>query len=216
MRKNILKNNGVGSPLMHWLLIAVFVCALMNGCALLYFPMLILVPFQPILMIAAKIAARYGPLLLLLVETDPALPGTPPTMIAVSPADANQCTELCLLDTRLAGELDSNPGLVSVALVESATMTEAWLERQVADAHAQGCQVRLVFVDSRKYRNGVALPDDLIRKINERGVSLLATHGLAYRVAGTSATAMPPGKEAEEVFQVNAGYNTLAGALCAR
>jgi hypothetical protein len=187
--------------------------AVLNGCALLYFPLLLFVPLQPIIMMAAKIAARYGPILLmLLVEADPQQTGMPETMIAVHPAHITPQTQLDDLESRLLYEVAHEPNLVSVAMVDIETMTEEWLRQQLADAAHRGCTVRLVFVDSRKFKQGRQLSENTRITLADAGIPVLTSGNLARRVAGNCGKPLDPGMPGNRQSD-DAAYAMLAGAV---
>lgn len=187
--------------------------AVLNGCALLYFPLLLFVPLQPIIMMAAKVAARYGPILLmLLVETDPQYPGMPETMIAVQPAYITPQTQLEDLESRLLYEIAHEPNLVSVAMVDIESITEEWLHQQLADAMHRRCSIRLVFVDSRKFEQGKQLSEHTQIILADAGIPILTSGKLANRVAGTCGR--PLNSDGPGSRQcADAAYATLAGAV---
>jgi len=101
------------------LLSMVSAALLLGGCFLAYFPLLMLAPLQPLIMMAAKLAARYGPLLLLLVETNQQLPSECPTMIAMQPSEITEQTQLRGIENQIVYEVENNKNLKAVILAES-------------------------------------------------------------------------------------------------
>jgi hypothetical protein len=190
-----------------------FVAAVLNGCALLYFPMLLFVPLQPVIMMIVKVAARYGPLfLMLLVEADPQLPGTPDTMLAVQPAQFTPQTQLDDLESRLLYETAHTPGLVSASIVESDIVTEKWLQQQLSTAADNGWQIRLVFVDSRKYRDGKQLSEAAQIRLADSGIPIRTAGPLAARVGGRCAREINSGLPGSRTSS-DAAYASLAGVM---
>ena len=172
---------------------AIFLAAalplLFSGCALFYLPLLILAPFQPFIILAAKAAARYGPILLMLVEADPQLPGQAPTMIAMQPATLTRETKLVGLEDQLAYEATHNTGIRSIILVESKAITPEWLADLAGQARADGCRLRAVFVDSRAFTSGRQLSSETLDVLNKAGISLRVTEGLAETIVNENAVA---------------------------
>lgn len=154
---------------------------LLSGCFLAYIPLLMIAPLQPFIMLAAKLAARYGPLLLLLVETNPQLPNECPTMIAMQPAAITQETKLRGIDEQIVYEAENNKNLKTVILVESKIMTPRWLAEQIRFAYNNKCRVRAVFVDSKSYGTGKKLSLTTIAKLKNAGISLHVTEGFAEK-----------------------------------
>ena len=157
---------------------------LLGGCFLAYFPLLMLAPLQPLIMLGAKIAAKYGPLLLLLVETNQQLPGEYPTMIAMHPAEITRHTKLNGIEEQIVYEVEKNKNLKAIILVESKTMTTEWLAEQIRFAYLNGCSVRAVFVKSKSYGTDKKLSLTTIAKLKNAGVSLRVTEGLAEKAVG--------------------------------
>jgi hypothetical protein len=190
-----------------------FAGAVLNGCALLYFPLLLFVPLQPIIMTVAKVAAKFGPLLLMLVvEADPQLIGTPETLIAVQPAEFTSQTQLKDLESQLLYETAHTPGLVSASIVDVDSLSEKWLNEQLADAARNGCTIRLVLVDSRNYRTGKVLSEDTLIRLADSGVPIRTVGTLAGRVGGACAQQRTPQAPASRICS-NAAYASYAGAL---
>jgi hypothetical protein len=163
-------------------------------------------------MMAAKVAARYGPILLmLLVEADPHHPGMTETMIAVHPAHITPQTQLDDLESRLIYEVAHEPNLVSVAMVDIESMNEEWLRRQLADAAQRGCTIRLVFVDSRKFTQGKQLSEHTQITLADAGIPILTAGKLARRVAGNCGKPLEPGVPNGQ--SDDAAYALLAGAV---
>ena len=187
---------------------------LLGGCFLFYFPLVILAPFQPILILVARVVARYGPILLMLVETTPQLPGEPPTMIAMQPAAITRQTKLPDLEEQIIYELYNNKELKSIMLVEGNAMTPEWLEEQVRLAYDHGCRVRAVFVDSRKFGSGRKLSRKTVEAFKNTGVSLKVTEGLAESVVDvmTVAERVPIGPR-QAPPEYGAAYACLMSAV---
>jgi len=160
------------------------VALLLGGCFLAYFPLLMLAPLQPFIMLAAKLAAKYGPMLLLLVETNQQLPGEHPTMIAMQPAEITQQTKLNGIEEQIVYEVEKNKNLKAVIIVESKTMTPEWIAEQIRLAYLNGCSVRAVFVNSKSYGTDKKLSLNTITKLKNAGVSLRVTEGLAEKAVG--------------------------------
>ena len=183
--------------------LALMLVAALTGCQyFIYIPLLIMMPFMPLIQFAIRMAARYGPVLIrLMVEVDPAMqPGAPPSMIAVEPANALQLASLPDLETRITNELYSTRGLRAVGLVEARQLTPAWLEEQCRIARAQGWQVRLVFADSRRFASGATLSAETRSALAAAGVRLQASEGLALHAAGKGAELLclgPPARAAD-------------------
>jgi len=161
MKKNIIKN---------WFGIIV-TALLLNGCALLYLPALILAPLQPFIITAVRVLARYGPMLLLLAETDTNLPGQPEMMIAMSPENP-ETAKLATLETQLATEIANNKKLKYVTIVDINSMTEEWLAEQIKQAHKNGCKLRAVFVDSRTFSEMPILPENIVADLETKNIKL--------------------------------------------
>ena len=171
---------------------AVLACVL-NGCFLLYLPILILVPFQPLLRLAVKLAVRYGPLLLLMAETDPQMAPGGGALIAVQPAAITEraTANVCGIQAQLLGELSSNTSLRSIGIVEARRLSDAWFEQFMQDAAARGCRVRVVFVDSRMHAAGAPLPAALQARLAAADVPVIVTEGLAASVVGAGVATIP-------------------------
>ena len=157
---------------------------LLGGCFLAYFPLLMLAPLQPLIMLGAKLAARYGPLLLLLVETNQQLPNECPTMIAMQPAEITEKTRLNGIEDQIVYEVENNKNLKAVILVESKIMTVEWLAEQIRTAFNNDCSIRAVFVNSKSYGKNKKLSLTTISKIKNAGVELCVTEGLAEKAVG--------------------------------
>jgi len=157
---------------------------LLGGCFLAYFPLLMLAPLQPLIMLGAKLAARYGPLLLLLVETNQQLPNECPTMIAMQPAAITKQTKLNGIENQIVYEVDNNKNLKAVILVESKVMTPEWLIEQIRTAYDNNCTLRAVFVNSKFYGENKKLSLMTTEKLKEAGVKLCVTEGLAEKAVG--------------------------------
>jgi len=170
-------------------LAAALVAALAGCQALIYLPLLILAPIMPILQFAIKVAARYGPMLLMLMaEADqPASPTGSPVMLAAEPASALTLPALPDLEMQITNKLATTRGLRSISIVEANRLTPAWLEEQCRLARAQGCQIRMVFVDSRRFAAGDVLQPGTRAALAAAGVRLQAGEGIARRVAGDGA-----------------------------
>jgi len=154
---------------------------LLGGCFLAYFPLLMLAPLQPLIMLAAKLAARYGPLLLLLVETNQQLPNECPTMIAMQPAEITEKTKFNGIEDQIVYEVENNKNLKAVILVESKIMTVEWLAEQIRIAFNNDCSIRAVFVNSKSYGKNKKLSLTTISKLKNAGVELCVTEGLAEK-----------------------------------
>jgi hypothetical protein len=162
------------------------VCAL-SGCFLTYFPMLLLVPFMPLLKLAVHVAAKYGPLLLLLVEADPTVvPGEPQTMIAMRPAQAPHCA-MVDLETQLVQEVTCNPNVRRITLLEAERLTPEWLAAETDACAARGERLTVVFVDSRRFAEGSRWSPATDAALRDSGIELYAGEGLAHQVAGPAA-----------------------------
>ncbi|GEM_PF-3229961 len=161
MKKNKIKN---------WfgVIVAAF---LLNGCALIYIPALILAPLQPFIITAVRLAARYGPMLLLLAETDTQLPGQPEMMIAMSPENP-ETAKLANLETQLATEIANNKNLKYVTIVDVNSITPEWLAAQIKQAHKNGCKLRAVFVDSRTYSKTPILSKNIVADLETKNIGL--------------------------------------------
>lgn len=163
-----------------YLATAPLLAAALAGCSyFVYIPMLILVPFMPLIQLAVKVAARYGPLLLMLAEADPCGLNFTPGMIAAGPADALRAAALPQLEQQLMTEVLSNQNLRAVCLVEAATLSPAWLDEQQRAAHARGLALRIVFVDSRH----ASLSHAARAACAARNIPLYGTPGLAASLA---------------------------------
>jgi len=154
---------------------------LLGGCFLAYFPLLMLAPLQPLIMLAAKLAARYGPLLLLLVETNQQLPNECPTMIAMQPAEITNQTKLNGIENQIVYEVKNNKNLKAVILVESKIMTPEWLAEQIHRAFNNNCSIRAVFVNSKSYGKNKKLSFTTISKLKNAGIELGVTEGMAEK-----------------------------------
>ncbi|RLD10514.1 MAG: hypothetical protein DRI44_05885 [Chlamydiae bacterium] len=169
---------------MFILLSAISTALLLGGCFMAYLPLLMLAPLQPFIMLAAKLAARYGPLLLLLVETNQQLPGKCPTMIAMQPSSITHQMKLKDIEEQIAYEVENNKNLKEVVLVESRTMTPFWIAEQIHQAYINGCSIRAVFVNSKSYGKNKKLSLHTIEKMKNAGVQLCVTEGLAEKTVG--------------------------------
>ena len=163
------------------LLSMVSAALLLGGCFLAYFPLLMLAPLQPLIMMAAKLAARYGPLLLLLVETNQQLPNECPTMIAMQPAEITEQTRLRGIEEQIVYEVENNKNLKAVVLVESKIMTTEWLAEQIRLAYNNNCRIRAVFVNSKSYGGTKKLSFTTIAKLKNSGAQLCVTEGFAEK-----------------------------------
>lgn len=159
---------------------AFLLAALLAGCSyLIYIPMLIIVPFMPLIQLAVKLGARYGPLLLMLVEADPHGTHFSPGMIAAGPPHALRASALPTLEQQILTEVQSNEALRAIVLVEIAKLTPDWLEQQQYAARARGESLRIAFVDSRN----LTVSDHVRRACANAGIPLTGTPGLAQRIA---------------------------------
>ena len=157
----------------NWVTIVVTIL-LLNGCALIYIPALILAPLQPFLITAVRLAARYGPMLLLLAETDtnlPENPKNPEMMIAMSPENPDTA-KLASLETQLATEIANNKKLKYVTIVDVNSMTPEWLAEQIKIAHKNGCKLRAVFVDSRTFSKTQILSKNIIADLENKKIEI--------------------------------------------
>ncbi len=159
--------------LKNWFIIVVTIL-LLNGCALIYIPALILAPLQPFLITAVRLAARYGPMLLLLAETDNNLPGNPKNpemMIAMSPQNPDTA-KLASLENQLATEIANNKKLKYVTIADVNSMTPEWLAEQIKKAHKNGCKLRAVFVDSRTFSKTPILSKNIVNDLENKKIDL--------------------------------------------
>lgn len=164
----------------RFLAAAPLLAAALAGCSyFVYIPMLILVPFMPLIQLAVKVAARYGPLLLMLAEADPSGAHFTPGMIAAGPANALRAGVLPPLEQQLMAEVLSNQNLRAVTLVEATALSPAWLDEQQRAAHARGLSLRIVFVDSRNASLSHAAREACAAK----NITLCGTPGLAASLA---------------------------------
>ncbi len=157
----------------NWVTIVVTVL-LLNGCALIYLPALILAPLQPFIITAVRLAARYGPMMLLLAETDnnlPENPKNPEMMIAMSPENPDTA-KLASLETQLATEIANNKKLKYVTIVDVNSMTPEWLAEQIKKAHNNGCKLRAVFVDSRTFSKTPILSKNIVADLENKKIPL--------------------------------------------
>ena len=189
--------------------LAWLVCA---GCTYLaYIPLLVFAPFIPLVQLAIKVAARYGPLLLMLAEADPAMTPGAPCMIAAEPRALTSGTVLPALETVLQREAAQNDALRAVTLVDIARLTPEWIEAEVQRAQRRGWRVRAIFVDSRAAAAGAGVTPATMAALAARGVQVRAGGAVAARVAGTPAqvvSMLPPVPE-----HISAGEAALLGAL---
>lgn len=163
------------------LLSGVIAALFLSGCFLLYFPLLMLAPLQPFIMMAAKIAARYGPLLLLLVETNQPLPNQSQTMIAMQPAEINENTKLPGIEDQLIYEAENNKNLKSVIIVEINKISPEWLAEQIAEARRNNLSLRAVFVNSKKYGSSRKLSLNTISVLRNKNINICVTEGFAEK-----------------------------------
>lgn len=171
-----MHNAGLMPKRARFFVAAPLLAAALAGCSyLVYIPMLILVPFMPLIQLAVKVAARYGPLLLMLAEADPTGANFTPGMIAAGPAHALRAGALPQLEQQLMAEVLSNQNLRAVTIVEAAVLSPAWLDEQQRAARARGLSLRIIFVDSRH----PALSDAARQACVDRGIALAGTPGLA-------------------------------------
>ena len=170
--------------------LAALLAAALTGCQYIVFiPLLIITPFMPLIQFAITMAARYGPMLLLLMADadQSASPTGPPTMIAAEPASAIEQTSLPDLEAQITNKLAVTRGLRAVSIVEAGRLTPAWLGEQCRLARAKGCTLRMVFVDSRRFASGDMLKPATRAALDAAGVRLQAGEGLAAHVAGEGA-----------------------------
>jgi len=183
---------------------AALLSTVMAGCSyFVYIPMLILVPFMPLIQLAIKVAARYGPLLLMLAEADPTAAHYSPGLIAATPADPLRAPALPALEQLLMAEVLSNHNLRAVTLVEAAALTPEWLDEQQRAAFARGLSLRIVFVNS----HSPALSDTVRQLCAENHIPLLGTPGL-----GALAAAGLPTHPSSNQLSSAAHASLLAGA----
>ncbi|NLF39572.1 hypothetical protein GX586_09015 [bacterium] len=159
---------------------------LLCGCtAMMYIPLLLVAPLMPVIQLAVKIAARYGPLLLMLAEADPS-GGAPARNIALEPAGVHRIEhrQLADLETQLGMELAGNTSLRSVAILEASRLDPVELERWAGDAATNGLRLRLVFVDSRRFAAGDRLLPGTRALLENAGVPIMVTPGLAEKIVG--------------------------------
>jgi len=189
--------------------LAWLVCA---GCTYLaYLPLLIFAPFIPLIQLALKVAARYGPMLLMLAEADPAVTPGAPSMIAAEPRTLTSAMVLPELETVLQREAAQNEALRAVTLVDIARLTPEWLEAEVQRAQRRGWRVRVIFVDSRAAAGGPGLTPATIAALAARGVQVRAGGAVAARVAGAPAQVVSMNPPVPE--RISAGEAALLGAL---
>ena len=91
-------------------------------------------------------------------------------------------------------------------------MTEEWLQQQLVDAANNGCKIRLVFVDSRNYRNGKQLSEDAQILLADSGVPIRTAGPLAAQVGGRCAQEISTDIPGARDFS-DAAYASLAGAV---
>ncbi len=151
----------------------------LSGCFLFYFPLLMLAPFQPFIMIAAKVAARYGPLLLLLVETNQPLPNQAPTMIAMQPAAITEETKLSSLEDQIVFEANNNKNLKAIIVVETDKITPEWLAEQIRIAYNNKASLRAVFVNSKDVKT---ISFQTVAKLKNKKINLCVTEGAAEKI----------------------------------
>jgi len=164
---------------------------------------------MPLIQLAIKLGARYGPLLLMLAEADPqGVLGTP-GLIAAGPSDALRRGALPTLEQQVRTELSSNQHLRAITVVEIARLTPEWLDEQQRLAHAGGVALRIVFVDSRAVRTGTALSPALLAHCRAAGVAVQGTPGLGARVAA----GVPP--KDYSMFVCSAAQASLMGSVAA-
>lgn len=184
------------------------------GCTYIaYIPLLLFAPFIPLLQLAIKVAARYGPMLLMLAEADPTVVPGAPAMIVAEPRTVPHAMVLPELDNVLQREAAQNTALRAVTVVDIAALTPEWLEAEVLRAQRRGWRVRVVFVDSRMAARAAALQPDTLAALAARGVTLRAGGVVATRVAGSQAhvISMSPPVPAH----ISSGEAALLGALAA-
>jgi hypothetical protein len=183
-----------------------------TGCTYLaYLPLLIFAPFIPLIQLAIKVAARYGPLLLMLAEADPAVTPGAPCMIAAEPRTLTSDMVLPELETVLQREAVQNDALRAVTLVDIARLTPEWIAAELQRAQRRGWRVRAVFVDSRAVTAGAGLTPATLAALTARGVQVRAGGAVAARVAGAPAqvvSMLPPVPE-----RISTGEAALLGAL---
>ncbi len=165
--------------------------AVAAGCAgcsyVAYIPLIILAPFMPLIQLAIKLGARYGPLLLMLVEADPMPQPQAPPGIVVEPRVIAEHTQLPDLEQQLLREATAAQQLRTVYILESTRLTPEWLEAQARRAQQQGLRVRMVFVDSRRFRDGAILTPGVAAALTNACADVRVTPGLAAQVAGPAA-----------------------------
>ena len=154
----------------NWFAIVVTIL-LLNGCALIYIPALILAPLQPLIITAVRLAARYGPMLLLLAETDNNLSQNPEMMIAMSPQNPDSA-KLATLENQLATEIANNKKLKYVTIADVNSMSPEWLAEQIKKAHKNGCKLRAVFVDSRTFSKTPILSKNIVTDLENKKIEL--------------------------------------------
>ncbi|MCX7846564.1 MAG: hypothetical protein N2595_00810 [bacterium] len=159
---------------------ALLLATLLSSCSyLVYVPMLILVPFMPLIQLAVKLGARYGPLLLMLVEATPTNPHLTPGSIVAGPPDALRRCSLPTLEQQVLTELSSNQNLRAIVFVEIASLTPEWLDQQQRAAYARGLSLRIAFVDSHQ----PSLSSTTRQLCAAAGIPLTGTPGLGAALA---------------------------------
>ena len=113
-------------------------------------------------------------------------PQAPPG-IMVEPRVIAEAPQLLDLEQQLLQETRAAQQLRTVYIIESARLTPEWLEAQARRAQQHGLRVRMVFVDSRRFRDGAILTPRVTAALTNACADVRVTPGLAAQVVGPAA-----------------------------
>lgn len=172
---------------------------LLSGCALLYIPILLITPFQPLIRLAARVAARYGPLLLMLVVEAPDVTPGAGLMYAGHTPQCYDEEHVPCIETYLASLGESREGgVVAIVVVDAERVDEAWLAHALMPYADGGYRVMGALVDSTDVMARGSIDSSVIQAVDTGDIALRVMPGRAAAVFG--------------MVDTQIGYASLLGA----
>lgn len=184
----------------RWL--AVPLSLFLSGCALLYFPILLLTPFQPLLKLAAKVAARYGPILLMMIVEVPDATQSDGLMYATHIPKENGEYVVQTLEHQLNEIANSEEKVVAVVLIDAENVDEQWLAQTLSLYNVPGYCAKGILVDSRDAVSRGTISEEALALLQEKGIVMKPMPGRAALVCN----------QPQRVEEVSSAYAMLAGA----
>ncbi len=154
----------------------------LSGCALLYFPILILTPFQPLLKLAAKVAARYGPILLMLIVEVPDTTHSDGLIYATYIPKQNSEYNVLNLEQQLTEIACSSEKVVAVVLIDAENVDEQWLSQTLSIYDLPGYCAKGMLVDSRDVVSRGTISEEALSLLREQSIEIKPMPGRAAKV----------------------------------